>query len=534
MDPVTAFGLAGAVVQFLEFSSKLVKGAVEVYHSTSGVTAELRDLDITTNDLKALTQRLRVPAPNGHLSPGDQNLIVLKEECGRLSDELLAAIQATTAKTSGSKLASLRASYKAVTTKKKLASLSARLDRYRTQVIGIVLGMLNDDFSSTKLLLESSIQEHAKGSRATRDEIRQARDTLTATIQSEIRRSQNTGEPTATQDILTAIHQSLMKIDTALHTVGREDKILHRLWFSHLGSRERTVENAHKNTYRWLLYDSHIKTPASDDILLRWEAKLHVQKRTCFLEWLRAKSGIFYISGKAGSGKSTLMKFVAHEDRTRQELEGWAQASGKTLILARFFFWISGNSLERSLEGLYRSILWDILRQCPSMIPIVFPTAWSSNIDITSMPPNSERPFDMTELQAAINQLFGNKKTMFNYKVCCFIDGLDEYEGDYWAFAKNLSSWASASENIKFCLSSRPHEEFRRHFASDPLTHMKLHELTRGDMYLFVESQFDQDERFEAFRDEDNQGSQHFIESIIKKSEGVFFCARNWTPYRRA
>jgi hypothetical protein len=51
---------------------------------------------------------------------------------------------------------------------------------------------------------------------------------------------------------------------------------------------------------------------------------------------------------------------------------------------------------------------------------------------------------------------------------------------------------------------------------------MKLHELTQGDMYLFVESQFHRDERFETFRDEDNEDTRRFIKSIIKKSDGVF------------
>ncbi len=37
--------------------------------------------------------------------------------------------------------------------------------------------------------------------------------------------------------------------------------------------------------------------------------------------WLRSGNNVFHISGKAGSGKSTLMKFLANHKRIQDELE---------------------------------------------------------------------------------------------------------------------------------------------------------------------------------------------------------------------
>lgn len=46
------------------------------------------------------------------------------------------------------------------------------------------------------------------------------------------------------------------------------------------------------------------------------------------------------------------MKFLFQEEKTRQELEAWAESDGKRLILVRFFFWGSGDQLQKSTEGL--------------------------------------------------------------------------------------------------------------------------------------------------------------------------------------
>jgi hypothetical protein len=55
----------------------------------------------------------------------------------------------------------------------------------------------------------------------------------------------------------------------------------------------------------------------------------------------------------------------------RQEPEHWA--GDKKLVLAYFFFWSSGDRLQMSLEGLYQSLLFETLKQCPELIPKIFP-----------------------------------------------------------------------------------------------------------------------------------------------------------------
>jgi hypothetical protein len=51
------------------------------------------------------------------------------------------------------------------------------------------------------------------------------------------------------------------------------------------------------------------------------------------------------------------MKFLMDHDRTKQELEYWA--GSQRLIFGRFFLWSSSVEFQRSLGGLYRSILFE-------------------------------------------------------------------------------------------------------------------------------------------------------------------------------
>lgn len=68
-----------------------------------------------------------------------------------------------------------------------------------------------------------------------------------------------------------------------------------------------------------------------------------------FLAWLRYGNGLYRISGKAGSGKSTLMKLLSQHGRTHAELCHLAEQ--KRPVQVKFYFWSSGDRLQRSLEG---------------------------------------------------------------------------------------------------------------------------------------------------------------------------------------
>ncbi|KAL4881960.1 hypothetical protein BJY04DRAFT_187745 [Aspergillus karnatakaensis] len=117
------------------------------------------------------------------------------------------------------------------------------------------------------------------------------------------------------------------------------------LHFQGIQARQKGIKDAHAETFDWILDDRH-----------------------SFSRWLEQDKGIFWIHGKPGSGKSTLMKFICREPTTFQRLQKWA--APKKLAIANFFFWRAGTRLQQSRTGLLRSLIFEMVRECPNLLPI--------------------------------------------------------------------------------------------------------------------------------------------------------------------
>lgn len=237
-----------------------------------------------------------------------------------------------------------------------------------------------------------------------------------------------------------------------------------------------------------------------------------------FLSFIEHGNGIFFISGKAGSGKSTLMKFLGDHDRVKALAESWA--GEKTLVFAPFYFWNSGDRLQMSLEGFYRTILFKILQQCPEMAATLFPQEFNAH----HTNDNFLGPFRIVELRAAM-EILTNTTEFPSNRFCFFFDGMDEYEGDsleHLQLARMFKSWASSSD-IKIICSARPHEELMKAFA-DARVLVRLHELTKGDIHKFLISQLHR-ELIESGSEDKLEEYTSLVDDMVQMSDGVFLWA---------
>ncbi len=91
------------------------------------------------------------------------------------------------------------------------------------------------------------------------------------------------------------------------------DRILSSLEFEEMHGRYEAVPEAHDQTFKWIF---NMDSPEASE----------------FLDWLLSGQGIFHISAKLGCGKSTLMKHLFDEPRTKAELEKWAGEFGILLV----------------------------------------------------------------------------------------------------------------------------------------------------------------------------------------------------------
>ena len=280
-----------------------------------------------------------------------------------------------------------------------------------------------------------------------------------------------------------------------------EDRILSSLLFPSISARYLQVAKAHQDTFQWIFGD-----PRVDDSY-HWSS---------FANWLQFENGIFWISGKAGSGKSTLMKFLSDHERTRQLL----QLSPHPLSpeIASFYFWNSGTSEQKSLNGLLRTLLHDVLSKRRELIPIILPDQWKDEyVSPTEFYQRFQWDFGI------MCEAFDILRAQDGLCLCIFIDGLDEYEADTvgtHADVVALFKTMVTSTNIKICASSRPWLVFEDAFSSAPS--LQIQNLSSNDINRYVEDKVYGNLRMVQLRDADPVNTDFLVEEIVSKASGVF------------
>ncbi|RMI96603.1 hypothetical protein CDV36_016304 [Fusarium kuroshium] len=223
----------------------------------------------------------------------------------------------------------------------------------------------------------------------------------------------------------------------------------------------------------------------------------------------RSPRSYICVLGKLESGKSTFMKFAADNKETKECLRKWA--GHRELILARHFFTIYGTTIQRSLEGLLRSLLYNILEGEPKLIPKLLPTRWAN----TSKQPQWTHP----ELESALRAV---AKMDLSIHICFFIDGLDEYSGDHLDICQTLKELSEPSF-IKVCESSRPWNVFEDAFGN---SREYMHELTHEDILNYTQARLSEHPRWNFVSSgPDAATSQSLIKEVVDRSMGVFLWA---------
>lgn len=304
------------------------------------------------------------------------------------------------------------------------------------------------------------------------------------------------------------VRKKLADLDLTGREVLGHQQFMKCLAFTTRVERYGTIPTAHQLTLKWIF------SPDNTSELSNKARRL--------LEWLRTGQGIFWVSGKPGSGKSTLMKFLADSPLTRAALSDWAK--DQRVVVASHYFWWSGTALQKSQEGLLRTLLYGIFQECPQLIPTACPERWKGIMENDICGSEQGSKWCLDELRFAFESL-ANQADL-PVKFCIFIDGLDEYgaRGELDELCNVLKHLSTSSEHIKFCLSSRPWNEFLvafRHLGEDQVVH--VHELTKNDIRSYAHARLSEHEYWESFSESgDRSGAESLLDLISEQAKGVF------------
>ncbi|KAK0105691.1 hypothetical protein ONS95_004218 [Cadophora gregata] len=491
-DPFSIVGSAAAILQFSEFAGKVIYTACDLYSSVSGHTRTNEGTEKVTLTLQDLLCSLQTQHGSGHPAGQDVAFAELINRCRFLGNKLLLILKKIRTRKGHSLRESLKSGMMTVWKKSEMDDLRRELESCSNQ-LGLHLVAIFRSEAGQKL------EELLAANSSQKLELALLRQAL---VKIEL-------DQKLAVESLVFLREVFSPSDPVLKRMNQE-RILKSLAFQGMGRRYEEVSSSTTGTFNWILQD--LKIPES-----------HPDLKICFKEWLIKGTGVYHIAGKPGAGKSTLMKFIVEHENTRKYLQEWA--NGRALITASVFFWKPGTRLQKSLEGLIRSLVHAILRAVPDMMPTVFPQYWNPRGELFwDSHTSTDIEISLRKVLEAFETLVSDVAIMKDQCFCFFIDGLDEFEdpdNHHTNLVKRLLSWTSGNPaNIKICVSSREENSFVNNLPLDQ--RLRLHLFTKSDMKMFVDNTLSQ---YDNFRANDPEDCARFVEAVATKAEGVFL----WT-----
>lgn len=282
--------------------------------------------------------------------------------------------------------------------------------------------------------------------------------------------------------------------------------ILRNLRFDEMSDREERIPPVYPDTFAWM-FQIEARLGAN---------RVLTSQDPGFYRWLQSQeSTIFWINGIPASGKSTLMKYISKHESLTHGLRTWA--SGSRLHIATFYFWGPGSSIQKSRNGLLRTLLHQLLSQRPELTGVVAPRR---RIFFEYAGPDMQQSpgWEWPELCECFYR-FASYARQTDSRIALFIDGLDEYNGDSQELVSFLIK-LHREYDLKICVSSRPWNVFNDAFRKSPS--LAMERLTQPDIDIYVEQKLGNSPAMDDIRAVMPTEVDQLLHEIKAKAKGVF------------
>ncbi|KAI3336736.1 hypothetical protein HD806DRAFT_16350 [Xylariaceae sp. AK1471] len=537
MDPLSIVSLAAAAIQGLDFGSRLLSGAHEVYTSATGqknavifLSKVSADFTTFTDDIEAKLHRVQhnevfqqpLPFSETEKVTDETNDVLLRlcresRDISRELQQILIKLQAHGTSKLKNVADSFRVALKTIASEKSIHSLEQRLNDTRSQITMALLAMTWGQAERNHATMIEIAEKQMSKLYSIDDATRKFGENFKGLVQGGTEECQLQAEelaaylvsctckPNESMEIMAAEAGSSANASSTEET---SRSILSKLHFKTMKTREEAIPKAYADTYRWIF--EHPRCGENQEPL--WSD---------FTHWLSGPSDrIYWITGKPGAGKSTLMKYVSTGSKLEPALHKWA--GNADLSIATYYSWNAGNGLQKSQSGLLRTLLYQCLRpRANALLPVIFPGRWTALQLLKNLPTPS---WTLEELMDGFRTLLSQAGKShaaggLPLKFALFIDGLDEFAEDHEPLTDLLRE-ASSYPGVKVCVSSRPWNVFRDAFRQSPM--LQLESLTRGDIERYVHGQFQKSSGFKELKLLQSAAAATLLDSIVNKAQGVF------------
>ncbi|KAM7212830.1 hypothetical protein V8F06_011776 [Rhypophila decipiens] len=478
------------------------------------LTREFLGTQTVTLRLKELAANIKSSQAALRTSGNQENLDRVCAECMIISDQLLAHLQRLKVPEDANhrRWKSFRQALKSVWSKTEIDAMAKRLSTLREELTTEILVATSHSLAALSASSDASLRG-IDGNIQSLITIASKADERSGDVA--IRTAVEALTEAQTSEFRSLCHQFMVS-SNELRTISNRSKkaicdkrlaqvqvsILNSLRFDDMEYRFESIAKPHEKTFRWIF-----KNP-----------RQHQRPWSNFIEWLELESGVYWLHGKPESGKSTLLSYIVQNRLTARYLHNWAAKA--RLIQGAFFFWNSGSMKQRSHEGLYRTLLYEILVQAPDLLPKVFPERWHRyselvRCDLAIQPETWSSP---DQLRQALERLVSLASP--SLRLCFFIDGLDEAEGDAQEIAEFIHDLSEKSSHVKFCVSSRPWPVLETIFDESPS--LRLQDLTRDDIKTFVTDRLWANKSIQRLLKHEPGTLPALANEISKRASGVF------------
>lgn len=275
-----------------------------------------------------------------------------------------------------------------------------------------------------------------------------------------------------------------------------EGSLLHNQLLStlllHGREREEAISQASTGTFNWIWTDD-------------------------FASWLTDARPLFWIRGKPGSGKSTLMRYIWDHDELSRLLRNRSQATHAPMIKAAFFFHYRGSHVQKAFEGMLHSILFRILEQEPRLAKALL-------LDFAKLELRQRElwTWNLPRLMAAYEAVLIQHNLPVD--LVLFIDALDEYDGPAKAMVDfirtSLEKSSQGVTRLKVCFSSREWTAFEENFTREP--GFKIHEHTQDDIRNYISSRLSS----AGWTEDEGSDMHEMVQTLTERANGVFIWVR--------
>ncbi|KAH9901899.1 hypothetical protein F4778DRAFT_131203 [Xylariomycetidae sp. FL2044] len=494
MDPISAIGVAAAGIQFLDASLKALIICKEIRDSGTGSTHHNKELEQNARTIRSCRKELMAPvAGNKHIP---RRILDIATKCDAKTDELIQVLEHV--RGAGKGIHTAKATLRAMKGKRTIEKLQNSMNEMRTALDQALVQDLWTRVNTSDL--EQSSRFNGLDRKVQTLLMRSMKQSghfvsLDKKVQKLVVESEKQGQMINASQLvvrhkLSALDRKVQQGYDHSESIRRQEKILQSLFFPEINERRNNIKDPAPDTLKWVCYLDYVPD---------FESR---RSWADFGLWLREDDSTYWICGKAGSGKSTLMAHLEQAKETRQNLEIWSQ--GHSLRMLSFFFWRPGSQLPKSISGLLRSLLYQVLQQLPIAVNEVFARL---SIHADMIPTWTERLLSdviTTTLQAFNEDRF-----------CIFIDGLDEFSGDHDVLVDLVFRLQDFS-HVKCCVSSRPEKALTTRL--EGLKQLRLEDLNYDDISKFVEQKLECVQLSRGVRTD-------MIWSILDGAEGVFLWA---------